>query len=209
MAPDPRHKTGPFWALFDDVRRCKEACTCPDLFIRGYYFEPNPRTIGDWQREGRYLGEIDRRVMFVCESPGPSGKNGESGVPERCWVQTPRDRRFDEVRRRYGFENSYVTNTVKCGPRKGSRHSGLEFEACTRFLVREIELIRPMIAVGVGQNALQTLRAWVLPQCSFTPVLFQITHYSVRRNPWASWEREFPELRQLLSRLKPQREWVS
>ena len=36
-------------------------------------------------------------------------------MPKRCWSITKRDLRFQEARKKYGFESCYITNTVKCG----------------------------------------------------------------------------------------------
>jgi hypothetical protein len=60
-----------------------------------------------------------------------------------------------------------------------------------------------MIAAGVGGNAMYALRTRVVPSMKLPPVLFQITHYAARRDPWEAWNREFPELMRLLSRLRP------
>ncbi len=156
-----------------------------------------------------YLNEIDRRVVFVCESPGPSGKGTKSTAVKRCWAETHRDKRFQEVLVKYKFQNCYITNTVKCGARQGKRHKHAEIEACIGFLLRELELIQPMIAVGVGGNAMHTLRTQVVPKLTVPPVLFQITHYSMRGDPRKIWDREFPKLARLLSRLKPRSGWES
>jgi uracil-DNA glycosylase family 4 len=112
-----------------------------------------------------------------------------------------------EVRLKYGLQDCYITNTVKCGVREGSNHSEAEFSACLGFLIQEIELVEPMVAVGVGGNAMHTLRRQVLPQLKVPPLYFQITHYSMRRNPWEAWDNEFPDLLRLLSRLKPRTQW--
>jgi len=207
MILDPRDKAGPFGQLFQDIRGCKEARTCQLLSVRSYYFEPNPETADEWRSQGAYLGELDHRVVFVCESPGPSGKGEDASEAKRCWAESPRDRRFQGVREKYGLQDCYITNTVKCGVRQGARHTNDEFSACIGFLAEELDLIRPLLAVGVGGNALYALRRWALPRLTVPPVLFEITHYSTRRNPWEAWDREFPELRRLLSRLKPRSEW--
>jgi uracil-DNA glycosylase family 4 len=207
MIFDPRDKAGPFGRLFHEVRQCKEARTCASLPIRSYYFEPNLETADAWRANESFLGKIDLRVVFVCESPGPSGRGRETSETRRCWAESPRDRRFQKVRESYGFQNCYITNTVKCGVRQGARHTDAEVSACIGFLVKELDLICPMVAVGVGGNAVHTLRRWALPRLTAPPVLFEITHYSTRRNPWEAWDREFPELQRLLSRLKPLSQW--
>jgi uracil-DNA glycosylase family 4 len=207
MMSDPRKKTGRFAVLLNDVRECKVAKRCPALNIRQFYFEPNEFTISSWKEKRLFGKGIDHRVVFVCESPGPSAIEGPIENVEPCFYDSPRDRRFEEARRQYGLENCYITNTVKCGVRQGAQHAQSEVEACRKFLVREIDLIRPQVIVGVGGNAHRTLRVDTLRHMGTPPVLFQVTHYSSRRDPWQSWDAEFPELLQLLARLRPRWEW--
>jgi hypothetical protein len=78
----------------------------------------------------------------------------------------------------------------------------------SKFLEQEIILIEPLLIVGVGTNAFQSLRRFVVDILEVPPVLFQVTHYSSRRNPWDDWGKEFPELLRLLSRLRPRRDWT-
>ena len=204
---DPRASPGPFSDLMAEIRQCKEAQTCPQLTSRRYYFEPNPITTHEWQASGFYLGDIYRRVVFVCESPGPQFASANETSPSRCWAKTAQDARFQEVRESHGFAGCYITNSVKCGVRAGSRHTDEELSACRVFLVRELDLLRPVVAVGMGANAYRTLRRDVLPILKSPPVLFEVTHYSARGDVRGRWEREFAELARLLIRLRPRSEW--
>ena len=205
--PDPRAASGPFYDLMAQMRACKEAETCPPLTSRSYYFEPNPATAHEWQASGLYLADIDRRVVFVCESPGPQFRSLNRSAPSRCWSKTGQDERFRQARDKHGFANCYLTNSVKCGVRTGSRHTDDELSRCRAFLVRELDLLEPLVAIGVGGNAYRTLRADVLPLIHSPPVLFEITHYSARGDVHSRWERGFAELHRLLSRLRPRGEW--
>lgn len=204
---DPRRKTGGFEVLLNDVRACKTAKTCPALNIRQFYFEPNRFTFSLWKHKGIFLEGIDHRVVFVCESPGSSAVERGAEDIEPCFHSSPRDRRFQEARQKYGLENCYITNTVKCGVRRGAQHTRFEIETCSRFLVREIDLLKPQVLVGIGGNAYRTLRSDTLTRLDVAPILFQMTHYSSRRNPWQFWDKEFPELLRLLTQLRPRGEW--
>ena len=208
ISPDPRSKAGPFELLFRNIQTCKADRTCPSLKTRQFYFEPNSRTSPFWKERGCFSEHLDYRLMFVCESPGPSAEEGNAEDLEPCFYGSPRDRRFQDVRREYGLANCYITNTVKCGVRRGAKHDLAEVLACRKFLVREINLIEPQIIVGVGGNAYRTVRTEVLAHLEIAPVLFQVTHYSSRRNPWDVWKKEFPELLKLLARLRPREEWT-
>ena len=89
---EPHNTTGPFAQLMAEIRACKERRTCRALRVRSFYFEPNPVTVGDW-RAGTdefkaYAGPIDRRVVFVCESPGKQVKVFNNSDPRRCWAVT-------------------------------------------------------------------------------------------------------------------------
>ena len=203
MGSDPRDGEGEFGKLFRDLKDCKNKHRCLDLKIRKYYFEPNPQTTTLWTREGIFINGIDQKLVFVCESPGPSGKKIYSKDDKRCWRWSNNDKKFRKVLKDYGFQNCFITNTVKCGDRgKISRHSDKEIGKCIKFLVRELEFIKPMIVVGVGGNAMHTIKKWVLPKLSFFPLPFQITHYSARLNLEDAWNKEFPTLKGFLERLE-------
>lgn len=199
---DPRDHSGPFGRLFSEIASCKQARTCPELESRAFYFEPNAATAAAWSEAGYFRDALDRRVVFVCESPGPSVADRTSTDAEICWRQTTRDARFQRIRDEYGLASCMITNTVKCGVRGGSRHLEEEIGACSGFIVRELNLIRPQVAVGVGRNAYRTLRLHIAPRMTDPPVLFEITHYSAHGDVFLAWKREFPELERLLNRLK-------
>jgi uracil-DNA glycosylase family 4 len=207
--PEPSDPDGPFADLLREMQACKEGkARCPSLRIRALYFEPNPTTIGDW-RAGvhgvkAYPSTIDRRVMFVCESPGGQIKDYERITPpRRCWSETSQAKRFYKMRKEYGFENCYLTNSVKCGLRRGGRHTDTEINLCSRFLMRELKLVNPMVAVAMGSNAMRALRR-AARQMKEPPILFQLTHYSARRGqPEQEWPHEMAELSRLLSRFRP------
>jgi uracil-DNA glycosylase family 4 len=179
-------------ALLNDIAACKAACTCPALRLRAQYFEPNPRTLDQWQAGGRYL-HLDRRVVFVCESPGP---RCAADGPFRGWSIGRHDARFLEARLRYGFADCYLTNVVKCGVRTGRQHTPEELAACRRFLLRELAWINPRVAVGVGGNAYRGL-VQALAEMANAPIPFRITHYSARGRVWGKWRLEFAELQRL------------
>ena len=141
-------------------------------------------------------------MVFVCESPGRQFASHNEAAPSRCWARTGQDQRFREAREKYAYADCYITNTVKCGVRKGGRHTPAEVALCLRFLARELDLLKPLIAVGVGGNAYRTLRRDVRPRLKSPPVLFEITHYSARGDIWPRWESEFDELKHLLKCLK-------
>src|SRR5712692_7315168 len=107
---EPSDPSGPFQELMRDIRSCKEARTCPSLTSRGYYFEPNPVTIDQWRADGLYNATIDRRVVFVSESPGKTRSSEDAKVTFRCWTNTWQDDQFRRAREKHGFLSCYLTN---------------------------------------------------------------------------------------------------
>jgi len=202
---DPRKMDGEFNELFETMRKCKFNKTCRQLKVRGYYYEPNAYTIIEWKKDNMFVDKIDRRVMFICESPGP--KSNKSETIDRGWSISSKDRRFHEIKKIYGFKNGYITDVVKCGIRAGTKHKENEINNCVGYVIKEINLIKPMVAVCVGNNAYKLVRERILCKSIYKPVLFRITHYSARKNINETWSQEFKELKRLVDRLKPQEHW--
>ncbi len=191
--------SGPLSQIFQDIFNCKQANKCPSLETKQFFFEPNPSTLAQWNKLGIYSQGIDPRIVFVGESPGPSADPLDFPNIQRCWSLTSKDQRFEEVRKKYGLQNCFITNTVMCGVRdeNHSRHSDSEIGNCIGFLLKELEIIKPKVVVAVGGNSAWTIRKYVLPR--IREINFhQITHYSARRNPWDYWKSEFPALLKLI-----------
>ena len=52
-------------------------------------------------------------------------------------------------------DDVYITNVVKCRPPENRRPTDPEAEACHPYLERQIELLRPMVVVLLGDSALK------------------------------------------------------
>jgi uracil-DNA glycosylase family 4 len=95
-------------------------------------------------------GEGDRsaRLMFIGEAPGrdedAQGRPfvGRAGQLLRKIIAAMKFRE-DEV---------YITNIVKCRPPDNRVPHREEEEACSPYLVRQIELIRPRVIVSLGRT---------------------------------------------------------
>ena len=200
--------------VFNDEARCKANRMCERLAVREYFFEPNDATLGVWvQRNGLYREGIDRRVVFVCESPSQIDK---TQVPDflvggiagyRCWAgYNPRSAPFLAARKRYGFENCLITNTVKCGVPRPSTPAHLtmsECRACAPFLVREIETVQPTVVACVGGSARRIFDEYTLARLSFRPSIVTVTHYAFRGTAVereARWKTEFGSIQRALVR---------
>lgn len=194
--------------ILADEGRCKAAGTCGRLTIRGHYHEPNASTIEQWRAEGLYTNGIDRRVIFVCESPSDAAR----GRPPEFFVQgvgsyrtwaglNHRTKPFFDMRRRLGFEHCMITNTVKCGCPSGVRDkpNTVEIGNCAPFLRREIELIQPAVVACLGKKAMEWAAAVVADvDVAPHPAQIYLTHYSAHEPPpelLRIWATQFDEIK--------------
>lgn len=191
---------------------CKRLETCQRLKIRELYFEPNDGTLERWRKDhGFYLDGIDRRLMFICESPSDRQHrtvpphfevNGQPGWT--CWNLTSQDARFREMRMKYGLQNCVITNAVKCGLQRPSTPANLtdvEIASCAGFLLQEIEAIHPQVVVCVGDVAHLIVRKHIVPTLSYAAPVIKITHYSHRcsnEDLRSRWEQELADVRRHL-----------
>jgi uracil-DNA glycosylase family 4 len=194
--------------VFVEVASCKAAGTCNRLTVRGNFFEPNPETIRTWQRVGLYAEGVDRRVVFVCESPSSTYDGttpdfrvmGVGGY--RTWAgRNHRTNAFLEMRRQYRLENCLITNVAKCGCPGSVKNkpTSLEAERCSRFLAAEINAQRPAVVACLGRKTMEYAR-FALSQLTFDPMPAQVylTHYSAHMPPYAlkrEWAPQFDEIR--------------
>lgn len=118
--------------------------------------------IGDCRRcklcEGRTHvvfgdGSARARLMFVGEGPG--SEEDRRGVP----FVGRAGQLLDQIIRAMGYarEEVYIGNVVKCRPPENRAPQPDETAACTPFLFRQIEIIRPHVIVALGSPATQAL----------------------------------------------------
>lgn len=106
----------------------------------------------DSRTDARFCGGLgnDFRVMFIAESPSTSAGTGKF-LGEKNFQATKADELFFQVRAKFGLENCYTTDFVKCGVpnSKPSRH---KVEQCVGYLKEEIEIVAPKVIVAVGKT---------------------------------------------------------
>lgn len=92
-------------------------------------------------------------LMIVGEAPGR--KEDAEGVPfvGKSGMLLERILNSAGLNR----EETYITNAVKCKPPVGKIPSCYEIKKCSTFLEREIETVKPMIIVPMGNSALRAL----------------------------------------------------
>lgn len=109
-----------------------------------------------FKRHVIYRGDPDAKVWFVGEAPGKIEER--EGVP----FVGPAGKVFDQMVRGIGLKKFYVTNVVKARPRapKGSGRENLPptreiIDTCSKFLEREITLLRPRVICLLGGSAIK------------------------------------------------------
>ena len=98
-------------------------------------------------------GAPDARVMFIGEGPG--AEEDRTGRP----FVGQAGRLLDRMVVAMGFQRDqiYIANVVKCRPPGNRDPKDDEIAACSAFLDRQIELIRPDVILALGRFAANRL----------------------------------------------------
>ncbi len=99
------------------------------------------------------VGHPGAELMFVGEAPGrDEDLKGEPFVGRAGQLLT-------KIIEAMKFQRSevYIANVVKCRPPENRNPAPDEISTCEPFLLRQIEIIRPKVIVGLGNFAVQTL----------------------------------------------------
>jgi uracil-DNA glycosylase len=106
------------------------------------------------------VGNPHAELMFVGEGPGADeDERGEPFVGRAGQLLTDIIERGMRIRR----PDVYICNVVKCRPPGNRNPEPDEVAACEPFLMRQIELVRPQIIVGLGTFAVQSLLKVKIP----------------------------------------------
>ncbi len=94
-------------------------------------------------------GDPDAPIMFIGEGPGQN--EDEQGRP---FVGRSGDLLEKQIQA-MGFQRSqiYIANVVKCRPPKNRTPLADEVQACSGYLRRQIEVIRPKVIITLGGPA--------------------------------------------------------
>ena len=211
--------------VLQDLKKCKKGklgeqnwTICKDLTCRAFYFEPNWCTKREWrEEEGFYKKGIDRRVIFVGERPGPNNEVLPNDTEiYSCFKVNNANRRvsvarklkrFHDVRKKYGLENSYLTNIVKCSKFSGTNKPSVdEINECSKHLINEFKIIQPEVFVAVGDFQYKILGSKKFKFKALIEAqggkLHRITHWAFYRSEKElldNWDREFKELKGKIS----------
>ncbi len=95
-------------------------------------------------------GSLDSPLMFVGEGPGEEeDKTGRPFVGRAGQMLT---RLLKEVG--IDREKVYITNVVKCRPPGNRVPTAQEMNACSHFLMAQIQIVNPKVIVALGSTAL-------------------------------------------------------
>lgn len=128
----PQLKLGAFRRLAEEISRCKR---CPLWESR-----KNP-VIGD--------GDVNASIVFVGEAPGYW-----EDIKGKPFVGSA-GRLLDEFLKKAGLsrKNIYITNIIKCRPPGNRDPRPDEVKACSPYLDRQLDLIRPKVMVTLGRHS--------------------------------------------------------
>ncbi|MBI2026220.1 MAG: uracil-DNA glycosylase [Deltaproteobacteria bacterium] len=99
------------------------------------------------------VGNIKSELMFVGEAPGRDEDiRGEPFVGRAGQLLT-------KIIAAMGYQRHdvYIANVVKCRPPNNRGPFPQEVESCMPYLLKQIELIKPHILVGLGSYAVKSL----------------------------------------------------
>lgn len=124
-------------ALLPDIEQCRACGLC----------EARQRVVPG-------MGDRAARVMFVGEGPG--AEEDRQGLP----FVGAAGKLLDAMLTAIGLSRDsgvYIANTVKCRPPHNRTPEANEMAACSPYLKRQIELVRPRLLVALGRPAAQVL----------------------------------------------------
>jgi uracil-DNA glycosylase len=101
-------------------------------------------------------GTGDPRPDWLLVGEGPGEEEDYQGLPfvGRAGQLLDRMLRAMQLSR---AEKVYITNVVKCRPPQNRNPEPAEIEACTPYLLRQVELLQPRIVLAMGRFAAQTV----------------------------------------------------
>jgi uracil-DNA glycosylase len=100
------------------------------------------------------VGNPNAELMFIGEGPGADEDlKGEPFVGRAGQLLT------DIIERGMGLARSdvYICNVIKCRPPENRNPEPDEVAACEPFMLRQIEIVKPKVIVGLGTFAVQAV----------------------------------------------------
>jgi len=133
-APRPGPVTGPGW---EELRARVASCTACGLHVK---------------RNKTVFGTGDEQAGWLFVGEGPGADEDVQGEPFVGQAGRLLDNMLAAIGLRRGA-NVYIANIVKCRPPGNRNPEPGEAQACSAYLQRQIELIRPKLIVALGKVA--------------------------------------------------------
>ncbi|NOX71380.1 MAG: uracil-DNA glycosylase [Candidatus Micrarchaeota archaeon] len=107
-----------------------------------------------WKGKTNYVigsGSKNAKIMLVGEAPGAS--EDKAGLP----FVGRSGKLLDEMLENTGLarDDVYITNIVKCRPPHNRDPKKSEKSACSPFLLKQINLVRPRLIVALGRHSME------------------------------------------------------
>jgi DNA polymerase len=125
-------RAGALRVIQDEVRGCR-ACKLAPTRTQTVFARGNP----------------DARLCFIGEGPGAD--EDRTGLPFVGLAGQLLDRIIAAMR--LTEEQVYIANIVKCRPPNNRVPDHEEMSACTPFLLRQLEVVKPDVIVALGKTA--------------------------------------------------------
>jgi len=106
-------------------------------------------------RKNIVFGEGNPEAGILVVGEGPGATEDETGRPFVGRSGKLLDKIFASID--LDREKLFIANIVKCRPPNNRTPSAEEIEICSRFLVEQIEIMKPGIIVALGASAARTL----------------------------------------------------
>jgi len=123
----------------------------------------------------------------------------KSSHPE-CKISFENARFYYSCLKEYGFENAHLTDIIKCQKPVKAEVTPLELRSCvTRFLSKEIEIVKPDLIVTLGRRAsdlMSCIQAWL--KTNIPHFNFHIMHNGNRRKKVIEFRKALKRLRDLI-----------
>ena len=100
-------------------------------------------------------GAGNPQAKLVCIGEGPGANEDEQGLPFVGAAGQLLTKILAAVD--LGRDDVFITNVVKHRPPGNRNPANEEIEACTPYLIRQLEIIKPKVIVALGTFAAQTL----------------------------------------------------
>ncbi len=137
-------------ALLSTAQKHKRLTTLDETQVRGC---PKCRLCKTRTQTVFGEGDVDAKLMFIGEGPGEN-----EDLTGRPFVGRA-GQLLDKMIAAMGLtrEAVYISNIVKCRPPDNRAPMADETEACTPYLIEQIEIVRPQVIVTLGLPATRYL----------------------------------------------------